>query len=673
MEQNSLFSSEKKRIEELSDLLRSYDTAYYSNAESIISDLQYDALFLELQQLEKQFPKLQSPTSPTLRVGGEPIDGFEQIVHSVPMLSLGNTYSEADMLEFDRRVSQGLDGVPYSYVAELKFDGVAVSLQYTNGILEYAATRGDGETGDIITHNIKTVREIPLEVSGTLKNFTVRGEAYMLNEDFLLLNAEREAAGEKVYANPRNTTAGTLKQLDPKNVAKRPVKVVCYSLYSNDIRLESHYENLKTLHSIGFPTHNSTKKCSTVQEVYSFIQYWGKHRSDLPFNIDGIVIKVNSIAHQDILGFVARSPRWAIAYKYEAEKVTTLLKDITFQVGRTGVVTPVAELVPVLLAGSTISRATLHNEDFILERDIRIGDTVVIEKGGDVIPKVSSVVLKNRTDLQVAFVFPKNCPCEQKTHIVRPEGEANYYCVASDCTWQIVRKIQHFASRDAMNIEGLGEKIVEQLHSIGLLKTIADIYTLTEHSEQLETLDKWGNKKVDNLFLGIKESKLRPFSKVLFSLGIRFVGEGVAKVLAKHFKTIEALEQATKEEIQAVNEVGERIAQSVLDFFQEDHNRTTVERLKEAGLQFEEEVQDVSELSQNFIGKTFVITGELTAFSRKEAELEIEKRGGKMVSSVSKKTSYVVVGQSPGSKATKAQELQLSILSEQNFVQLLEE
>jgi len=308
-----------------------------------------------------------------------------------------------------------------------------------------------------------------------------------------------------------------------------------------------------------------------------------------------------------------------------------------------------------------------------LERDIRIGDTVVIEKGGDVIPKVSSVVLKNRTDLQVAFVFPKNCPCEQKTHIVRPEGEANYYCVASDCTWQIVRKIQHFASRDAMNIEGLGEKIVEQLHSIGLLKTIADIYTLTEHSEQLETLDKWGNKKVDNLFLGIKESKLRPFSKVLFSLGIRFVGEGVAKVLAKHFKTIEALEQATKEEIQAVNEVGERIAQSVLDFFQEDHNRTTVERLKEAGLQFEEEVQDVSELSQNFIGKTFVITGELTAFSRKEAELEIEKRGGKMVSSVSKKTSYVVVGQSPGSKATKAQELQLSILSEQNFVQLLEE
>jgi DNA ligase (NAD+) len=674
MDNNSLFPSEHQRIEELRMLIRNYDYAYYVNAESLISDREYDLLFEELQRLEAQFPQFQSPTSPTQRVGGEPIEGFEQIVHTVPMLSLGNTYSKAELVEFDRRVSQGLDGVQYSYVAELKFDGVAVSLQYTNGVLEYAATRGDGETGDIITHNIKTVREIPLEVSGSLKNFTVRGEAYMMNEDFLRLNAEREALGEKLYANPRNTTAGTLKQLDPKNVAKRPVKVVCYSLYTNDIRLEGHYQNLQLLHSMGFPTHNSTKECATIDDVYNFILHWEQHRSDLPFNIDGIVIKVNSIAHQDILGFVARSPRWAIAYKYEAEKVTTLLKEITFQVGRTGVVTPVAELEPVFLAGSTISRATLHNEDYIVERDIRIGDTVVIEKGGDVIPKVSSVVTEKRTDAQISFVFPTNCPCEQKTHLTRPEGEANYYCVSSDCRWQVVRKIQHFASRDAMNIEGLGEKIVEQLHSLGLLKTIADIYTLYNHRETLQTLDKWGEKKVENLFAGIEESKSRPFSKVLFAMGIRFVGEGAAKLLAKHFKTIEALEVATKEEIQSINEIGDRIAQSVVDFLQEQHNQHTIEQLKIAGLQFEEVALASDEaLSQNFVGKTFVITGELSSYSRKEAEVEIEKRGGKMVSSVSKKTSYVIVGESPGSKAAKAAELQLPILSEQDFLQLLQQ
>ncbi|MFW5701489.1 MAG: NAD-dependent DNA ligase LigA, partial [Bacteroidota bacterium] len=472
-----------RRIEDIRRRIRELDRAYYIDARPLVSDREYDKLFRELEDLERQYPDLVTPDSPTQRVGGEPLDRFETVAHARPMLSLANTYSEGELRDFHRRAIDGLDSENIDYSVELKYDGVALSLVYEDCRLVRAVTRGDGYRGDDITSNAKTIRGVPLraqplEVDGALvRDFEVRGEVYMNEEDFLALNRGRVERGEKPYANPRNLTAGSLKLLDPRMVAERPLRIVCYYLYTDQGRLQSHYENIEILNSAGFPT-GETRLCRSIEEVFEFIKKWRAGRRELPYQIDGIVVKADSLAQQDALGFVARSPRWAIAYKYEAETAETVLKNIELQVGRTGAVTPVAELEPVFLAGSTISHATLHNEDYIAGLDIRIGDTVTIEKGGEVIPKVTGVAVEKRPADARQFEFPDVCPCVRRHPIVRPEGEANHYCNDPQCPWQLRRRIEHFASRNAMDIEGLGEKVVAQFTELGLLKNIADIYEL---------------------------------------------------------------------------------------------------------------------------------------------------------------------------------------------------
>lgn len=682
--QNSLFNNNEKmsvveRVSTLRDIINRSDYAYYVEAQPFLSDREYDEFFRELQDLEKAHPELVAPDSPTQRIGGEPLKEFETLQHEIPMLSLSNTYSREEVDEFDRRAREGLEGVQPLYTAELKYDGVAISLRYKDGKLFRALTRGDGEKGDNITENVKTIRSLPLrvhkvEIGGKpLLDFEVRGEIFMHKDDFVELNREREERGEKLYANPRNLTAGTLKQLDSKEVARRPLKVACYYLFTDDVKLQSHSDNIEILKQLGFPIGYALQKCNTVSELFDFIGYWEQHREALPFFIDGIVIKVDSLAQQRELGFVARSPRWAIAYKYEAVKESTLLKDITFQVGRTGVVTPVAELEPVFVAGSTISRATLHNNDYITSLDIRIGDTVLVEKGGDVIPKVSGYIPEKRPADSVPFQFSELCPCPIKSTLIRPEGEANYYCDHSECPWQLKRRITHFASRDVMNIEGLGEKVVDRFVELSLLKNIADIYDLHQYRETVfPTLERWGEKSTVNLLNAIEESKKQPYSRVLYALGIRFVGEGVAKVLAKYFRNIDALRATSKEDLMKVPEIGERIAQSVVEHLHDESEWLIVERLRVAGLQFEAKEDDMAVLNTSLEGKTFVLTGELSGMTRNEAAEEIARRGGKVSGSVSKKTSFVVAGENAGSKLTKANELGVTVLSEEQFKELLE-
>lgn len=659
-----------KRIDELRELIGKYDNAYYVEAEPLIEDSEYDLLFKELQEIENKFPDLISSDSPTQRVGGEPIAGFVTVTHEKPMLSLANTYSREELEDFDKRVRELLVKEKYSYVTELKYDGVAISLRYVNGKLDTGATRGDGTSGDDVTNNIRTMKNIPLQVKDvvvagvSIKNFEVRGEVYMLEKDFLKINEERIVKDEKPYANPRNLTAGTLKLLDPKLFSARPLKMAAYYLDSRDMALKSHSENLKYLKELGFPVGEHSKVCGDLNAVFEFIDLWEKKRNELPFQIDGIVIKVDIIEQQRVLGTVARSPRWAIAYKYEAESAETVLNDIKLQVGRMGTVTPVAVLEPVFLAGSTISRATLHNADFIDELDIRIGDTVIIQKGGDVIPKVVSVITEKRPPNSVKYVFPDVCPCELKKPIVRPEGEAGYFCNASDCPWQIRRKIEHFMSRNAMNIAG-GEKGVDQLVSAGLLSNIADLYDLKNKREELLKLERWGDKSVDVILNSIEDSKKQPFRKVLYGIGIRFIGERAAKILSDHFKNIDAIQQATKEELSNVYEIGGKMAESIVAFFADEANKEIITRLRNAGLQFA--VSDDEKKSEKLSGMTFVLTGELNSMSRNEAKEKIESLGGKVTSSVSAKTSYVVAGESPGSKLDKAKKLGVKILNEKEF------
>ncbi len=665
------------RVETLREQIRQHDYAYYVEAQPVISDREYDALFRELQDLEKSHPELLTEDSPTQRVGGQALKGFEQVRHAVPMLSLGNTYSPEELSDFDRRVRELLDGQEYEYVVELKYDGVAMSLRYVDGVLQTAATRGDGTVGDDITQNVRTIRSIPLRVrpitvgSKEIRTFEVRGEVFMLNKDFLRLNQDREEQGEKAYANPRNTTAGTLKQLDPREVSKRSLQMVCYYLQSDELTLTSHAQNLELLSQLGFPTSKATRVCASMKEVTEFIQRFESERETLDFMIDGIVIKVNNLRQQDELGTVARSPRWAIAYKYEAQKAVTLLRDISFQVGRTGAVTPVAELEPTFLAGSTISRATLHNADYIAQLGLRVGDFVQIEKGGEVIPKVSAVVTEKRSPGLPEFVFPQTCPCEHKSPLHRPEGEANYYCEAGNCPWQVRRRIEHFASRKAMDIEGLGEKVVDEFVQSGLLTTIADIYRLHEHAPHIQTLEGWGVRSVEKLLQGIEKSKSVPYQRVLFALGIRFVGEGVAKVLARAFPSIDLLMSATVEELKAVDEVGERIAQSLVDFFNDPIETDIVARLREAQLQFE--VHPDAQQSNEWAGMTFVLTGELDSMPRSKAAELVEARGAKVASSVSKKTTLVVAGANAGSKLTKAQDLGVRVIDEAELLRMLNE
>lgn len=667
-----MVAPEVTRIEELRDEIRRHDRLYYVEARPDVDDREYDKLFKELQDLEASHPDLVTADSPTQRVSGTPIGAFETVRHARPMLSLANTYTRLEVETFDRRVREGLEGALVRYVCELKYDGVAMSLTYKDNSLALAATRGDGESGEQVTQNIRTLRSIPLiiEPYETITSFEVRGEVFMLTADFVELNRLIEERDEKPYANPRNLTAGTLKQKDAKAVATRPLQFVAYFLATDQTKLTSHFDNIKILKSMGFPTSNATRLCESLDEVMDFINEWDEKRDTLPFAIDGIVIKVDSLRQQDELGFVARSPRWAIAYKYESKKAQTLLRDITLQVGRTGVVTPVAELEPVLLAGSTISRATLHNEDYIRELDLRIGDTVTIEKGGDVIPKVSGVIVAERSTDATAWHMPHTCPCPHNSPLHRPDGEANYYCNDSTCPWQVRRTLQHFASRDAMDIDGLGDKSIDQLIEAGMLVTIADIYALTQRSDDILALDRWAPKSYDRLVAGIERSKQQPYARVLFALGIRFVGEGVAKLLARAFPSIDLLQGASKEELMNINDIGERIAASVIDFFSETPNKTLIEQLRAAGLQLEGEVS--APVSQKFAGMTFVLTGELTTMTRREAEERIEALGGKASGSVSKKTTYLVAGESAGSKLTKAQELGVKILTELELQQMMD-
>jgi len=663
------------RINELRELIRKYDYAYYVESQPLISDYEYDKLYKELEELEKQYPEFYDKNSPTQRIGEQPLKEFRSVVHTIPMLSLANTYTKEEILDFERRVIDILGSQTVKYVTELKYDGLAVSIIFRDGTFELAATRGDGIKGDDVTANIKTIKNLPLKVHEVyykgekLQNFEVRGEIYMLESDFLKINEERIENDEKPYANPRNLASGTLKSLDPNYVATRPLKLVTYYLFSEEVQLESQFENIELLKKLGFPVGYSYKLCENIEEVFEYIELWDKQRSSLPFQIDGIVIKVDSLKQQEILGTIARSPRWAIAFKYEPEKSETKLLDITLQVGRTGVVTPVAELEPVFLAGSTISRATLHNYDYIKEKDIRIGDIVIIEKGGDVIPKVSGVVTEKRTQDTKQYVFPEICPCELKSPLVRPEGEANYYCNNPECPWQIRKRIEHFASRNAMNIEGLGEKIIDRLVSLGMLKNIADIYELHKYRDELIKLEKFGEKSVENLINSIELSKKQSFNRVIFALGIRFIGEGASNILALNFKNIENLRKATFEDLISIHEIGTKMAQSVVSFFNDPKEQEIIDRLLAYGVNFSMSDEELTMASNKLAGQTFVLTGELSSMTRNEAKQKIEALGGKVTSSVSKNTDYVVVGENPGSKYNNALKLGVKVINEAEFIE----
>lgn len=664
----------RKRVEALREKLREHDYRYYVLAKPVISDEEYDRLMEELIRLEREYPELVTPDSPSQRVGGEPTKEFPTVTHAVPMLSLSNTYNEEEVLEFDRRVRSLLGKEPYRYVCELKFDGVAVSLTYTEGLLVRGATRGDGIQGDDITQNLKTIRSIPLRLNKHprgLEDIEVRGEVFMTRKDFQKMNEERELAGEKLFINPRNSAAGTLKLQDPKIVAQRPLKFYAYYLRAEAVKLTSHYENLKLLKELGFPVNEHARLCQRINEVIEYWKEWEERREDLPYDIDGVVVKVDSLRQQDLLGATAKSPRWAIAFKFTARKKETVLKNIVLQVGRVGTITPVAELEPVFVGGTTVSRATLHNEDYIKELDIRIGDTVVVEKGGDVIPKVSEVVKEKRKPGTKPFQMPRTCP-ECKSTITRPEGEANYYCNNTECPAQVKARIEHFAHRSAMDIEGLGEAVVEQLVNLGFVKNYADLYDLHKKKAKLVELERWGEKSVQNLLEAIERSKQKSFARVLFALGIRHVGSGVAQLLVKHFPSLDALMSARKEELERIQGIGPRIAESVFEFFRDKHNRTIVERLRKAGVRMEETIPKAAKSSPVF-GKTFVLTGTLSSMTREEAKQKIESLGGTVGSSVSKNTDYLVVGEEAGSKLDKAKKLGIATLSEKEFLAMIGE
>lgn len=665
----------QQRIEELRKLIKEHDYNYYVLAQPTISDYEYDQLVNELIRLEKENPHLITPDSPTQRVSSDLTNVFNPVTHKIPMLSLSNTYSEDEMYDFDRRVREGLPKYEkVEYVCELKIDGVSVSLKYKNGLLVTAATRGDGITGEEITNNVRTIKSVPLSIripsSRKLKldDIEVRGEIYMEIEAFNKINAERELNGEKTFANPRNLTAGTIKLLDPQLVAKRPLQIFLYYLFSESDELTSHYENLRLLTEMGFRVNPNYRLCKSIKEVMEFCDEWEEKRDTLPYEIDGVVVKVNSLRHQKILGSIAKSPRWAVAFKFKAKQAKTKLNKIIWQVGRTGTLTPVAELEPVFLAGSTISRATLHNIDEIRRKDIREGDIVVIEKGGDVIPKVVEVDITQRPQNSVEVKLPTKCPvCN--SNLYKPENEVAIYCENNLCSAQVKGRIAHFASRGAMDIVGLGDALINLFVDIGYLKDYADIYYLKEKRDELIKIERLGEKSVDNLLSSIEKSKEKPFDKVLFALGIRYVGAGAAKKIADHFHSIDSLMKASEEEIESIHEIGPSIGKSIKRFFSDSNNLKLIERLKDVGLNFES--KGIMIFSDKFKGKSFVLTGTLSSMSREEAKEKIISLGGTVLSAVSKNTDFVVVGENPGSKFDKAQKLGIQILTEEEFLKMI--
>ncbi len=667
----------EEKIERLRDEIRLHDYKYFVLAQPAISDEQYDYLVKELEKLEAENPHLITPDSPTQRVGKDLTKEFKPVTHKVPMLSLANTYNEDELFDFDRRVKDALPaGETVEYVVEFKVDGASVSLNYVNGYLKTAATRGDGFVGEEITSNVKTIKSVPLKLNKvdslpyTLNDIEVRGEIFMRIENFLKLNKEREEQGEKLFANPRNSSAGTLKMQDPRIVAKRPLNIFVYTLISLEEEYTSQYENLQILKQLGFNINPEYRLCTDINEVLTVCHKFEAMRDSLPYEIDGAVVKVNSIRQQKILGSIAKSPRWAVAFKFKARQAYTKINKITWQVGRTGTITPVAELEPVFLAGSTISRATLHNFDEIKRKDIREGDKVVIEKGGDVIPKVVSVILSERQKNSTPAKPPVKCPVCGSL-IYKPEDEVAYYCDNSECPAQVKGKIAHFASRGAMDIEGLGDALINLFVDMDFIKTYADIYELKNRREELINIERLGEKSVDNLLRAVEESKKQPFSKVLFALGIRYVGAGAAKKLTDHFDSIDKLMNADEEEISSIHEIGPSISASIKDFFSNETNRNLVLRLKNYGLNFSSKKKLIK--ANFFTGKTFVLTGALSRFSREEAGDKITALGGKVTSSVSKKTDYVIAGESAGSKLTKAQSLGVKIMNEDEFLKHLDE
>jgi len=662
----------KKKIQQLADQVNHHNDLYYQKSRPEISDYEFDQLLDQLVDLENQYPELRLPDSPTQRVGGTITKEFATVYHQYPMLSLGNTYSEEELTDFDGRVAKILDGDEYEYFCELKFDGVSISLIYENGLLIKAVTRGDGVRGDDVTANIKTIRSLPLRINS--KNipskFEVRGEVYLPKEVFKQLNKDREDIGEETYANARNTASGTVKMQDSTEVAKRKLDCYAYYLLGEGNEVETHADAIHKLEAWGFRVSPTYKKCKDIQEVLHYIKEWEHKRSDLPLDTDGVVIKVNNLEQQERLGFTAKSPRWAIAYKYKSESISTRLNGITYQVGRTGAVTPVAELEPVFLAGTTVKRASLHNANEIARLDLRIGDHVFVEKGGEIIPKVTGVDIEKRNPSLESVIYIFRCP-ECNTELIRKEGEANHYCPnEKGCPPQIKGRVEHFIQRKAMDIDSLGEQTIRQLYDLGLVKTPADLYDLTK--EDLLKLDKVKEKSAQNMLDGIGQSKSQSFESVLFGIGIRYVGKTVAEKLARHFKNVDALSAASYEQLLEAPEVGEKIAQSVVDFFKDQDNLKEIGRLKKAGLQFESNQQEPTLVSDVLAGKSFVVSGVFENYERDQLKEVITSHGGKVLSSISGKLDFVLAGGNMGpAKKEKAEKLGVKIISEKEFETLL--
>lgn len=663
----------KKKIDALVKELNQHTYNYYVLAMPTIADYEFDKKLDALARLENQYPEFADPNSPTQKVGGDITKNFISVQHKWPMLSLGNTYNEKDLKDFDERVRKAI-GDDFEYVCELKFDGLSISLTYENGKLVRAVTRGDGTKGDEVTNNIKTIHTIPHVVKGENipANFEIRGEVFMHRAAFEKLNKEREEIGEVPYANPRNFAAGTVKMQDSKEVSKRPLDCFLYGLYSEKQLFKTHWESLQNVKNWGFHVCEHTQISKKIDEIISFIAYWEEQRFKLSYDIDGIVLKVNNYAQQQELGFTAKSPRWAISYKYKAAEVETVLEKVTYQVGRTGAVTPVANLKPVLLAGTTVKRATLHNADEILRLDLHEKDTVYVEKGGEIIPKIIKVNLAKRLPNSQPIAYVSHCP-QCGSQLMRKEGEVAYYCLNEDgCPPQIVGKIQHFISRKAMNIDGLGDETIETFYQKGLVTSIGDLYTLHTKADELKKLERFGEKSIENMLNGIEQSKQMPFEKLLFGLGIRYVGETVAKKLAMGLKNIDNLANASIEELTNIDEIGIRIAESIKEYFSKIEHLQQIAFLKAEGVQFELKENAIILQSDKLNGKTFVISGVFEKHSREELKTIIEENGGKILSGISAKLNYLVAGDNMGpSKLEKATKLNIPLISEGELLEML--
>ena len=660
--------SAQKRIEELISLINYHNEKYYNQDSPEIEDFEYDNLMKELIKLEEENPELKRNDSPSNRVGGKPLDKFEQVVHKIPMLSLSKAYSWEDLKDFDSRVREAV-GADVEYVVEFKIDGLSVGLNYNNGIFESGATRGNGIVGENITKNLMTIKNIPLNIDEK-GELTVRGEVYISKKDFEEINKIQEEQDQPLYANPRNLAAGSLRQLDSKLTAKRPLDIFIFNLEDiNSKQFKTHSESLEYLKQQGFHVSPEFKVFKTMDEIIEYIKYWTEHREDLGFGIDGMVIKVNNLAQREQMGYTAKSPRWAIAYKFPAERKETKLLDIVVEVGRTGTITPTAVLEPIRLAGTTVSRATLHNEDYINEKDIKINDTVLVQKAGDIIPQVVEVIKEKRTGEEIEFKMPEECPvCGEPT--VRLEGEAAVKCINISCPAQIRRGIIHFASREAMDIDGLGESIITLLLKQDLIKDISDLYYLKK--EQISVLERMGDKSATNLINAINKSKENDLWRFINGLGIKLIGTKAAKILASEFKDLDKLMNATEQELINLEEFGQTMADSVVEFFKEEKNISVIEKLKEAGVNTKLIESDDADIPKIFEKMKIVLTGTLPTLKRNDAKEMIEKRGGKATSSVSKSTSFVLAGEEAGSKLTKANDLGIKVIDEEKFLQLID-